>query len=78
MATHPAHKGRGVASMMVREALKQVDSEGLKTIVMASIAGKGIYEKQGFRFVETLAQDFKKYGISEPYVHHWLIRAPST
>ncbi|TVY42160.1 hypothetical protein LSUB1_G001937 [Lachnellula subtilissima] len=76
MSTHPAHKGHGVASMMLKEALKQVDAIGLKTIVMASPAGRGLYERQGFIFVCTLAQDYSKYGITEPYVHHWLLREP--
>jgi ribosomal protein S18 acetylase RimI-like enzyme len=74
MTTHPAHKGHGVASMMLKEAFKQVDAAGLKTIVMASAAGKGLYEKQGFKLVSSLAQNYSKYGITEPYIHHWLLR----
>lgn len=76
MATHPAHKGRGVASMMLKEALKRVDEASLTSIVMASPAGQKLYEKQGFKFVRSLVQDDSRYGTTTPYVHSWLIRQP--
>ncbi|KAA8576934.1 hypothetical protein EYC84_006968 [Monilinia fructicola] len=44
MATHPAHKGRGVASMMLKEALKRVDEASLTSIVMASPAGQKLLQ----------------------------------
>lgn len=76
MTTKPTHKGKGVASMMLENALKQVDAAGLKAIVMATPAGLRLYEKHGFVIVQTLVQDFSKYGTEVPYINHFLIREP--
>ncbi|KAM3064760.1 hypothetical protein ACMFMG_012074 [Clarireedia jacksonii] len=76
MTTHPAHQGRGVASMMLKEALEHVDEAGLKSIVMASPAGQRLYEKHGFQLIRTFSQDDSKYGATEPFIHSWLIREP--
>lgn len=76
MTTHPAHKGKGVALMMLRQALEQVDAAELKAIVMASAAGRGLYERTGFRLECSVVQDYSEHGVNEPSVHYWLLRDP--
>lgn len=49
VATPPEHRGRGIASWLLRRALAEAREEGLVSAsLQASKAGAGIYEKLGF------------------------------
>ncbi|HEX3323626.1 MAG TPA: GNAT family N-acetyltransferase [Solirubrobacterales bacterium] len=56
VATPPEHRGRGIASWLVRNALTEAREQGMATAsLQASRAGASIYERLGFRdlgFVE--------------------------
>lgn len=50
VATPPEHRGRGIASWLVRSALAKAREHGLATAsLQASRAGASIYERLGFR-----------------------------
>ncbi|KAH7321805.1 acetyltransferase-like protein [Rhexocercosporidium sp. MPI-PUGE-AT-0058] len=76
MTTHPSHQRKGVASLMLKEALGKIDEAGLKVIVMSHPAGRKMYEDHGFEHVQTVTQDDSKYGATEPFVHYFLVRRP--
>ncbi|KAH6699996.1 acetyltransferas-like protein [Leptodontidium sp. MPI-SDFR-AT-0119] len=76
MTTHPSHQRKGVASLMLEEALRNIDEAGLKAIVMSHSAGRKMYEDHGFERVQTVTQDDSKYGSTEPFVHYFLVRQP--
>ena len=76
MTTHPSHQRKGIASLMLEEALRKIDEVGLKAIVMSHPAGRKIYEDHGFEHVQTSTQDDSKYGATEPFVHYFLVRQP--
>lgn len=69
----PAHQGKGVATMMLEAALKQIDEAEMKAIVMSHPAGR---ENHGLQHVQTANQDDGKYGLKELFVHHFLVRQP--
>lgn len=74
MTTHPSHQRKGVASLMLEEALRKIDEAGMKAIVMSHPAGRKMYEDHGFEHVQTVTQDDSKYGSTEPLVHYFLVR----
>ena len=69
IATHPAHEGRGFASLLLRWGLQKADDEGLPVFLSASPTGRVVYERRGFRVVgmEDLTPDYKQaYMVREP------------
>ena len=76
LVVKPAFQRQGVASLLVKSGCEVADAYNLKVFVIASPAGKKVYEGQGFRLVETVSTDYSQFGASEPYVHHFLVRQP--
>ena len=76
LTTIPSHQRRGVAGLLLRSGLVEADKAGMKTIVMSTPAGRGVYEKHGFELVSTIDQDDSKYGGTGHYVSHFLVRQP--
>lgn len=72
----PAFQRQGVASLLVKAGCEIVDAYHLKAYVCASPAGLKVYERQGFKVVETVSTDYSQFGAIEPYVHHFLVRQP--
>ena len=54
LATHPEHQGRGAAKMMLDWGLRKADEEGLATYLNATIEGRGVYKRRGFKVVKEL------------------------
>ncbi|KAK9349842.1 hypothetical protein V1523DRAFT_399773 [Lipomyces doorenjongii] len=76
LTTAPAYQRNGVATMLVQSGLKVADENSMKAYVMASPAGFKVYQNNGFKLVETVSVDYRKYGGSEPMVHHFMVRDP--
>ena len=55
LGTHPAHQREGAAALLLKSALNFADKKGLMVYLDASTAaaGYGLYEKRGFRVVDT-------------------------
>jgi hypothetical protein len=62
--------------MLLRGGLAQADAAGLKTFVMSTPAGVGLYEKNGFVSVRKVLQDISKWGGEGPHSSTFLIREP--
>lgn len=57
MAVHPAHRSRGIGSLLMDVGISCADDLGLECWMEASSMGKPLYEKFGFRSL--LKVDFK-------------------
>ncbi|KAJ6779366.1 hypothetical protein PWT90_04031 [Aphanocladium album] len=59
---HASHQRRGAGSIMMDWGVKQADDRGLTSYVQASPEGRRLYEKFGFREVDTHVVDLTKWG----------------
>jgi ribosomal protein S18 acetylase RimI-like enzyme len=55
IGVHPSEKGRGLGSKLLRWGLERADAEGVEVFLSASPEGRPMYEKYGFRAVNTFA-----------------------
>ena len=63
IATLPEYRGQGIASALIGHGINEAVSEGLKSFWLdASDDGHSVYEKYGFRDVESIEKDIAKYG----------------
>jgi len=62
MFTEPAHRGRGVATALVREMLRRVDRRGYRSRVAlhASRFGRPVYARLGFRDGREMILDLER------------------
>ncbi|KAK3695704.1 acyl-CoA N-acyltransferase [Podospora appendiculata] len=58
LAVDPKYQGRGVGKTLLRWGMDQAAAEGKKTFLLATVEGRPLYEKQGFRVLS----DFEVYG----------------
>jgi len=63
--------------MLVKSGLEAADTYHQKAHVMSSVAGLRLYEKHGFKVVETTSTDYSQFGGTEPFVHHFMVRKRS-
>ncbi|OTB04521.1 hypothetical protein M426DRAFT_11415 [Hypoxylon sp. CI-4A] len=65
LAVHPENKGKGIASALVESGIKHAEKIGVPIFVMSYKAGRGVYERLGFKEVDRVIQDDSPYAI--PY-----------
>lgn len=53
LGVHPSQQGRGLGSKLLKWGLVRADAEGVEVYLSASPEGKPLYEKNGFRGVDT-------------------------
>jgi len=51
--THPDHRGKGIASLVMRWGLERADSFGIDAYIEATMEGLSLYEKFGFNVIDT-------------------------
>lgn len=68
VAVHPDNQGRGIASALVQHGIKKAKELGLEVFVLAFESGFRLYEKAGFKTLETIDQDVSKIGGTEHYI----------
>lgn len=71
LGVHPSQQGRGLASKLLKWGLSRADAEGVETYLSASPEGKPMYEKKGFRVVES-------FSPFPGYVQESMIRSTSS
>jgi WD repeat-containing protein 48 len=76
LATHPDHRGRGAASLLLDWGTKKADEEGLIAYLDATGVGKGLYEKAGFEVRKVLEWDRKPWGGEGMDCHYCMTRQP--
>ncbi|MET0425762.1 MAG: GNAT family N-acetyltransferase [Actinoplanes sp.] len=45
----PAHRGRGLGTLIANWAIEWADRQGIKRVVLATLDAHGVYAKAGFR-----------------------------
>lgn len=60
--TDPSHQRRGAGSMLLEWGIAESKRLGLPAYLEASEEGFPLYEKHGWRVVDTLVVDFSKWG----------------
>ncbi|KAJ4305728.1 hypothetical protein N0V90_001259 [Kalmusia sp. IMI 367209] len=64
MVTHPAHRGKGAAGLLVKWGIEQAEKDGVPAYLEAGVMGRPIYERYGFVQVgELLEVDLSAFGI---------------
>lgn len=48
MVTHPAHRGKGAAGLLIKWGIEQAEKDGVPAYLEAGIIGRPIYERYGF------------------------------
>ncbi|KAJ7830140.1 acetyltransferase [Mycena olivaceomarginata] len=67
LAVHPNNMGKGIATALVESGMRQAKTMGLPVFIQALKAGRGVYEKLGFKEVWRIIQDDSMYGGTGEY-----------
>lgn len=62
LQTDPAFQGRGAGGMLVDWGTKKAEKLGLPIYLESSKAGYRLYQKHGFKDIETFKVDFSPFG----------------
>ena len=76
MVTHPEHRRRGAASLLMRWGIEQIDRDGLEAYIDASSDGKLLYEHFGFKPAKEVVYEFSDSDIKVREIHTCMIRMP--
>lgn len=76
LATHPDHRGKGAAKVMLDWGLQRADEMGLVTYLDATTMAKPIYEKRGFVVIKALPWDRRPWGGEGEDWHWCMTRQP--
>ena len=74
LATHPRHHRKGAGSMLLQQGLDKADRLGLPSYLDASVNGKPLYERFGFKAIATIPFDGRQYGGRSEGKHHIMVR----
>ncbi|KAH8894172.1 acyl-CoA N-acyltransferase [Thozetella sp. PMI_491] len=72
LAVHPENQNKGIATMLVQSGIDQCKRMGMDIFVQASPAGRGIYEKLGFRVLDSHSEDLAQWGGEGNYTVHFM------
>ena len=78
VVTHPEHRRRGAASMLVKRVIDETDRRGIVSVLQASEMGIGCYRKVGFEVVSEVQIDLKPFGVDAVEVTRNMIRWPES
>ncbi|KAJ6571102.1 hypothetical protein B0H19DRAFT_1231054 [Mycena capillaripes] len=67
LAVHPNNRGKGIATALVESGMRQAKTMGLPVFIQALKAGRGVYERLGFKEVWRIVQDDSMYGGTGEY-----------
>jgi len=62
LAVHPKNQGKGVATALVQNGLREAEKLGLDIFIHAMKAGVGVYKRLGFYVEKEFIQDDSMYG----------------
>lgn len=71
-AVHPENQGKGAGLALLKHGIQKSQELGLDIFVMAFIGGFGIYERMGFKLLDSLVQDATPFGGNDNYVVKFL------
>ncbi|KAB8596091.1 hypothetical protein FH972_025800 [Carpinus fangiana] len=77
-AVHPAHRRRGVGTLLMAWGVKRIDELGLDSLIEATDAGRALYERHGYRWMLTVTTDMAKQDASDEWrAYHSQLGNPS-
>ncbi|KAI8936196.1 hypothetical protein NX059_006627 [Plenodomus lindquistii] len=76
LVTHPEHRGRGAAGMLLEWGLEKADDEGLVTYLDCTEMGRPMYERRGWSLVREVVWDREKWGGEGKDWHGCMVRQP--
>ncbi|KAL8837230.1 MAG: hypothetical protein Q9170_002603 [Blastenia crenularia] len=72
----PQFQRRGLGTMLIREGLAAADRDKAKAYIEASPKGLELYQRHGWKIVDTIRMDMSPYGGPKDAVEELLIREP--
>jgi predicted N-acetyltransferase YhbS len=78
LAVHPENQGKGIGTLLVQSGIEQAEKLGLDIYVLSFEAGKGVYDRLGFRTEKELIQDDSMYGGTGHYPVYFKIYESKT
>jgi len=74
---HPDNQRRGIGSMLLEWGKQKGDELHKKIWLTSTPQARIVYEKNGWKVVDTYEVDLAKYGGEGPYVRAWMLRSPA-
>lgn len=74
----PEYQKKGLASMILQEGLDVVDAEGRKCFIESTADGYPVYLKLGFRDLEIVEVDLRRWGGEEMGINRFMVRDPQS
>ncbi|KXJ92387.1 hypothetical protein Micbo1qcDRAFT_162655 [Microdochium bolleyi] len=76
MCTRPEYHGYGIAGAMIRDVLDIADREGIRTVLLGMELAAPLYQRLGFKTVDTAGFELARTEAGEDGVLHVMIREP--
>lgn len=73
LGVHPRNKGKGIATSLVKEGIRQAQRMQLPILTVAYKAARGVYARAGFVEVERITKDDTRYGGNGEYTWYFMI-----
>ncbi|OCL06694.1 hypothetical protein AOQ84DRAFT_342958 [Glonium stellatum] len=74
MVTHPDHRHRGAAGLLVQWGIDIIDRDGLEAYVDASADGKPLYERFGFEQLREVVYEYSDSDLNVRETHYCMLR----
>lgn len=69
MVTHPAHRGKGAAGLLIRWGIDQAERDRVPAYLEAGVMGRPVYERYGFvQMGDLLELDLKHFDVDMKFV----------
>jgi GNAT superfamily N-acetyltransferase len=78
LATDPEFQRRGLGGMLLRQGIERADAEGRRIYLEATEAGRPLYEKLGWKDIDLVSVDLRKWGEERPGLNYIMMREPRT
>ncbi|KAI0449187.1 acyl-CoA N-acyltransferase [Xylaria acuta] len=76
LCTRHSYHGRGIGSALLRGVLDLADEEGLLAYLEATLLATPVYQRLGYKIVDTLEFDRTDAGLGTPVILHVMVREP--
>lgn len=65
MVTHPSHRGKGAAGLLIRWGVEQAEKDQVPAYLEAGVMGRPIYKRYGFvQIGDLLEVDLKEFDVN--------------
>ncbi|RDW68676.1 hypothetical protein BP5796_09333 [Coleophoma crateriformis] len=79
MVTHPSHRGKGAAGLLIRWGIEQAEKHHVPAYLEAGVMGRPIYERFGFvQRGDLLEMDLKEFDVDMKFIMCKMAYVPQT